>query len=93
MTAVNFAVAMAIPRLRRIANGILLAAGLLLTFLGMAWLSQIDADGTFWTSVALPMILIGAGQGLAFAPLTTAGIAAVDAADAGAASSSTPLTS
>ena len=32
------------------------------------------------------MVLIGAGQGLAFAPLTAAGIAGVDAADAGAAS-------
>jgi EmrB/QacA subfamily drug resistance transporter len=86
MTAVNFAVAMSVPRLRRIPNGILLATGVLLTLLGMGWLSQIDADAAFWTSVALPMILIGAGQGLAFAPLTTAGIADVDAADAGAAS-------
>ncbi|UOT01363.1 hypothetical protein MPY17_20295 [Rhodococcus opacus] len=32
------------------------------------------------------MILVGAGQGLAFGPLTNAGIAGVDSADAGAAS-------
>jgi hypothetical protein len=36
--------------------------------------------------VALPLVLIGAGQGLAFAPLTGAGIADVDPPDAGAAS-------
>jgi len=36
-----------------------------------------------WTN---PMVLIGAGQGLAFAPLTTFGIAAVRGEDAGAAS-------
>ena len=38
------------------------------------------------TAVALPMVLIGAGQGLAFAPLTNFGLAGVRAADAGAAS-------
>ena len=32
------------------------------------------------------MVLVGAGQGLAFAPLTGSGIAGVDGADAGAAS-------
>jgi hypothetical protein len=32
------------------------------------------------------MVLIGAGQGLAFAPMTSAGIAGVGAGDAGAAS-------
>jgi sugar phosphate permease len=38
------------------------------------------------TGVALPMVLIGIGQGLAFAPLTAAGIAGATARDAGAAS-------
>ena len=36
--------------------------------------------------IAVPMVLIGAGQGLAFGPLTASGIARVDAAHAGAAS-------
>ena len=87
MTVVNFVVAMAIPRLtRRVGNAPLLAAGVLVTFLGMAWLSRVDAGSTYPTSVALPMALIGAGQGLAFAPLTAAGIRGVEPADAGAAS-------
>ena len=41
MTVVNFAVAMAIPRLaRRIRNAVLLAAGIAITLIGMAWLSR-----------------------------------------------------
>ena len=38
------------------------------------------------TAVALPMVLIGIGQGLAFAPMTSAGLAGADGRDAGAAS-------
>jgi EmrB/QacA subfamily drug resistance transporter len=87
MTGVNFAVAMAIPRVTaRLGQAIPLAAGVLLTLLGMAWLSQVTVSGSYWASVALPMILIGAGQGLAFAPMTSVGIAGVGSEDAGAAS-------
>ena len=87
MTVVNFAVAMAIPRLgRRISNGSLLAAGVVFTLAGMFWLSRIAVGDSFWVSVALPMVLIGVGQGLAFAPMTSAGVSGVAPADAGAAS-------
>ena len=57
-----------------------------LTLIGMVWLSRADLGEGYLTSIALPMVLVGAGQGLAFAPLTTAGIAGVVPADAGAAS-------
>jgi len=87
MSLVNFAVALAIPRLgARIPNGVLLAGGTAVTLVGMAWLSRAGVADPYLTSVALPMVLIGAGQGLAFAPLTNAGIAGVAPADAGAAS-------
>ncbi len=87
MTLVNFAVALAVPRLSaRLSNGILLATGTALTLAGMAWLSRIGALDAYLADVALPMILVGAGQGLAFGPLTNAGVAGVDSADAGAAS-------
>ena len=87
MTVVNFAVAMAIPRLgARIPNAALLAGGTAVTLAGMVWLSRVGVGDAYLTAVALPMVLIGAGQGLAFAPLTNAGIAGVDPADAGAAS-------
>jgi hypothetical protein len=87
MSLVNFAVALAIPRLgARIPNGVLLAGGTAVTLLGMAWLSLAGVGDAYLSSVALPMVLIGAGQGLAFAPLTNAGIAGVAPSDAGAAS-------
>ncbi|GII05567.1 MFS transporter [Planobispora takensis] len=87
MTVVNFAVAMAVPRLSdRLPHAALLTAGVAVTTAGMAWLSQVGAGGGYLTAVALPMLLIGVGQGLAFAPLTSAGIARVESADAGAAS-------
>lgn len=63
-----------------------LLAGILLTVAGMLWLSRAGVDSSYLTGVALPMILIGAGQGLAFAPLTSFGIIGAPAADAGAAS-------
>jgi EmrB/QacA subfamily drug resistance transporter len=87
MTVVNFAVAMTIPRLTaRLGQAVPLTAGVVFTLAGMVWLAQVQATSSYWTSVALPMVLIGAGQGLAFAPLTSAGIAGVGASDAGAAS-------
>lgn len=52
----------------------------------MAWLSQVSADSNYLLAVALPMVLIGSGQGLTLSPLTAAGIVGVPALDAGAAS-------
>ena len=87
MTLVNFAVAMLVPKLsRRFGNARLLAGGLTLCLFGLAWLSRVCAATAYLTGVALPMALIGAGQGLALSPLTAAGISGVQARDAGAAS-------
>ncbi|WP_328396172.1 MFS transporter [Nocardia sp. NBC_00416] len=87
MTVVNFAVALAVPRLRRRTSGAaLLVTGLVLTVVGMGWLGTIAAGASYALGIAFPMMLIGAGQGLAFGPLTASGIAGVDAARAGAAS-------
>ena len=74
MTLVNFFVALPVPRLTaRFGNAALLASGLALTLAGMTWLAQLTAATPYLTGVALPMVLIGVGQGLAFAPLTAAG--------------------
>jgi MFS family permease len=87
MTLVNFAVALQVPRLtRRFGNPRLLAAGLAVCLAGMAWLSRASPASGYWLTVALPMVLIGAGQGLTLSALTAAGIARVPAQDAGAAS-------
>jgi predicted MFS family arabinose efflux permease len=87
MTVVNFAVAMRVSRaLRRFGNGPVLLAGVGVTFAGMLWLAQVSTGSAYLTAIALPMVLIGAGQGLAFAPLTSAGLAGARSEDAGAAS-------
>ena len=87
MTIVNFAVAMLVQRVvHRIGAAPTLVMGVVLTLAGMIWLSRVDTDSTYLAGVALPMILIGAGQGFAFAPMTSAGIAGASAEDAGAAS-------
>ncbi|MFP3606426.1 MFS transporter [Paraburkholderia sp. SIMBA_053] len=86
-TIANFAAAMSIPWLtRRLGNGGLLALALLLSVIGMVMLSDASAHTSYWFHVALPMALIGAGQGGTLSPLTVAGVANVDPKDAGAAS-------
>jgi EmrB/QacA subfamily drug resistance transporter len=87
MTIANFAVAMFVPRLTRgIGNARLLAAGLAVTLIGMAWLSRLSAGSAYLADIALPMVLIGIGQGGTLSPLTVSGIARVAPRDAGAAS-------
>ncbi|MEU4240937.1 MFS transporter [Actinoplanes sp. NPDC026619] len=87
MSAVNFAVAVGVNRVvRRFGSPAVLIAGVGITLAGMLWLSRAGAGSDYLAAVALPMVLIGAGQGLAFAPMTSAGLAGVDAGDAGAAS-------
>ena len=71
---------------RRFGNPALVVAGLAIAAGGMLWLSLLDADSVYWVAVGPPMILLGLGQGLAFAPLTAAGITAIGQRDAGAAS-------
>ncbi len=75
MTIVNFVVALAIPKIvRRLPASIPLLLGIAFTLAGMYWLSAMHAHTGFWDGIAPPMALIGIGQGLAFAPLTSFGI-------------------
>jgi len=87
MTLVNFAVAVFIPRIsRRFGDTATLIVGIALTLVGIFWLSRITVDSSYLTAVALPMLVVGVGQGFAFAPLTNFGISGATASDAGAAS-------
>ncbi|GGF46572.1 MFS transporter [Microbacterium sorbitolivorans] len=87
MTLVNFAVAVFIPRIsRRFGDAATLIVGVALTLVGIFWLSRITVDSSYLTAVALPMLVVGVGQGFAFAPLTNFGIRGATASDAGAAS-------
>lgn len=87
MSIINFVVALKVTKyVRQFGMAKVLIAGVGLTLVGMAWLSQVSLASNYWLSVALPMVLIGIGQGLAFAPMTSAGLAGVEGEDAGAAS-------
>jgi EmrB/QacA subfamily drug resistance transporter len=87
VTVTIFAMVKVVPRLLgRIGPDLTLVGGLVLALVGLLWLSQISTTTDYWTGIALPMLLIGGGMGLAFTPLTQAAIAGVDHHDAGAAS-------
>ncbi|MFE9311137.1 MFS transporter [Streptomyces sp. NPDC006706] len=87
MTLVNFVLALQVPRLlERAERPLVLLSGVVLTTVGMAWLSRLDLHTPYLTGLALPMVLIGAGQGLTLAPLTSSGVGGVAPEDAGAGS-------
>jgi hypothetical protein len=60
--------------------------GIASAVIGMLWLAQVSAESSYLFGVALPMILIGVGQGGVLGPLTIAGVAGVAPEDAGTAS-------
>jgi EmrB/QacA subfamily drug resistance transporter len=87
MSAVMFAMVRVVPRIAlRVGSLRLLVGGLLVALAGMAWLSRIAEGTPYFPQIALPLVLLGAGIGIALTPLTTAGIAGVAPRDAGAAS-------
>ncbi len=87
LTGVMFAMVLVVPRLsKRLRNARLLAGGVTIALIGMAWLSQLSAGTPYLTGIAIPMVILGIGAGAAFTPLTASGVAGVPAQDAGAAS-------
>lgn len=86
-TILHVPFAIAVPRLvKRFSPNTLLMIGIVTGIVGMAWLSRASVETGYLVSVALPMLLIGISQGLTLSPLTSAGVAGVSDADAGAAS-------
>jgi EmrB/QacA subfamily drug resistance transporter len=93
MTAALFAVSRLSPRLLgRFGAKPLMVAGLIPAAAGMAWLSRISPGATYLSGVLGPMLLLGAGMGVAFVPLTMASLAGVRPQDSGAASSMVNVT-
>ena len=87
MTITMFAAIRIVPRIiERIGDAWLLIGGMVLAVVGMAWLTPISPATAFFPPIALPLAIFGAGTGLAFGPLTTAGLAGVAPENAGAAS-------
>jgi predicted MFS family arabinose efflux permease len=88
MTAALFGVSRLSPRLvSRFRPWTLMVAGMLPVVAGMAWLSRIAPGTGYLAGVLGPMVLIGAGMGVVFVPLTMASLAGVRPSDSGAASS------
>jgi EmrB/QacA subfamily drug resistance transporter len=87
LTLSVFAMVRVVPRIAaRVGEVRILAAGLTTALAGMLWLGQISPGSDYLTQMAAPLILLGIGMGAALTPLTTAGMAGVADADAGAAS-------
>ncbi|WP_277960723.1 MFS transporter [Pseudomonas sp. RIT-To-2] len=87
MTLFAFVVALKVPGLiGRFGPNAIILSGLAASSLGLLWLSQVTPESNYWLSVALPMVLIGSGQGLAFPPMTAAGLVETSPDERGAAS-------
>ena len=86
-TIPNFIAAILVPRLsNKVGSSRLLAIGLVICIVGMVWMGQLSALSTYRSGIAIPMILLGVGQGFVLAPLTVAAVQGVASDDAGAAS-------
>jgi EmrB/QacA subfamily drug resistance transporter len=87
MTAVLFATSRMVPRFAgRMSSTRLLVIGLVIALGAMVWGRGLSASTQYFPQVALPMLLLGLGMGIAFIPLTSQGIAGVRQEDSGAAS-------
>jgi EmrB/QacA subfamily drug resistance transporter len=87
MTLSVFGMVRVVPRIApRVGEVRILAGGLFIALVGMLWLGQISPGSDYLTQMAAPLVLLGIGMGSALTPLTTAGMAGVADADAGAAS-------
>jgi EmrB/QacA subfamily drug resistance transporter len=87
MTGVLFTVVQNISKLvARFGERRLLLGGISVALVAMGWLSQLSESTAYFPGILVPMMMLGVGMGMAFVPLTSAGIARVAPEDAGAAS-------
>jgi predicted MFS family arabinose efflux permease len=93
MTVILFAVSRTAPWLMsRFGPKRLMVTGLLPVVAGMAWLSRLTPGTGYLSGILGPMLLMGAGMGMVFVPLTMASLAGVRKQDSGAASSMVNVT-
>lgn len=75
MTLVNFYSAGQVDRLaRKIGQSLTMIIGLVITTIGFGLLIILEKGSNYWLVVALPMILVGFGQGLVLSPVTNLAI-------------------
>jgi EmrB/QacA subfamily drug resistance transporter len=63
-----------------------LTGGMALVAVGLVWLSRVPVDGTYLADLLGPMLVVGAGLGFAFVPVTIGAVAGIEAREAGLAS-------
>ncbi|CAK1223832.1 MFS family permease [Fructobacillus tropaeoli] len=75
LTLIQFVVSLSLGRLTaRFGNQLILLVGEGLLFLGLLWTALSAVSSGYWLAFALPMVVIGIGQGLVLAPVTSAGL-------------------
>jgi hypothetical protein len=70
----------------RISAAPVMAFGMALVGGGALWATQVPVEGQFWTALAGPFFVAGAGTAFAFIPVSIAGLAGVAEREAGLAS-------
>ena len=70
----------------RISAGPVMALGMALIAGGILWATQAPVHGLFWSALAGPFFVAGAGTAFAFVPISIAGLAGVGEHEAGLAS-------
>lgn len=87
LTLSTFWAAIRVPRaVSRWGNMRVLLFGQILMLAGFALLTGLGPHSGYWLHLALPMLILGIGQGFTMSPLTNLGMAGVGADDNGAAS-------
>lgn len=90
LTIVNFIAALYLPHLtQKIGNSRVMIFGQIILLAGLVISAVIDPNSGYLVTMGLPMLLVGLGQGWLLAPLTSAGVHAVDQEIVGAASGMT----
>ena len=70
----------------RVSVGPVMALGMALVGGGALWAAQVPVQGHFWSALAGPFFIAGAGTAFAFIPVSIAGLAGVTEREAGLAS-------
>ncbi|MBD5430197.1 MFS transporter [Lactobacillus sp.] len=87
LTVVQFIISLFVARLSfRFSNATVLFVGSLFDIVGISLGAFLGINSGYLLGIAIPMVLIGLGQGLLMSPMTVAGVAGVDDDIAGAAS-------
>ncbi|MFC0233430.1 MFS transporter [Vagococcus entomophilus] len=75
LTVVNFIIALRLPKLTsKFGNGQVLFVGEFILMVGLGLLAFSNVATGYWGAVFIPMMVIGLGQGLILAPVTSAGV-------------------